>query len=123
VINDTAQPRDEESVIYSFSNVICNHVIQLTSDVDRDSSVGIATRYGLDGPVIESRWGGGRFSAPVQTGCVAHPASYTVGTGSFPGVKKPGRGVDHPLPPSAEVKERVELYLYSPSGTSWSVLG
>ena len=22
-----------------------------------DSSVGIATRYGLDGPVIESRWG------------------------------------------------------------------
>jgi hypothetical protein len=23
----------------------------------RDSSVGIANRYGLDGPVIESRWG------------------------------------------------------------------
>jgi hypothetical protein len=27
----------------------------------RDSSVVIATRYGLDGPVIESRWGGGDF--------------------------------------------------------------
>ena len=27
-----------------------------------------------------------------------------------------GRGVDHPLPSSAEVKERVELYVYSPSG-------
>jgi hypothetical protein len=26
------------------------------------------------------------------------------------------RGVDHPLPPTAEVKERVELYLYSPLG-------
>jgi hypothetical protein len=25
--------------------------------VDRDSSVGTATRYGLDGPGIESRWG------------------------------------------------------------------
>jgi hypothetical protein len=25
--------------------------------MDRDSSVGIATRYGLDGPGIESRWG------------------------------------------------------------------
>jgi hypothetical protein len=25
--------------------------------VGRDSSVGIATRYGLDGPGIESRWG------------------------------------------------------------------
>ena len=27
------------------------------SGVGRDSSVGIATRYGLDGPGIESRWG------------------------------------------------------------------
>jgi hypothetical protein len=27
----------------------------------------------------------------------AHPASYTMGTGSLPGVKRPGRGVDHPL--------------------------
>ena len=27
----------------------------LHEDVDRDSSVGIATRYGLDGPGIESR--------------------------------------------------------------------
>jgi hypothetical protein len=34
---------------------------------------------------------------------------------SFPGVKRPGRGVDHPPLSSAEVKERVELYLYSPS--------
>ena len=28
-----------------------------------DSLVGIATRYGLDGPVIESRWGGEIFRA------------------------------------------------------------
>ena len=56
----------------------------------RDSSVGIATRYGLDGPGIESRWGA-RFSAPVQAGPGAHPASYTMRTGSFPGVKRPGR--------------------------------
>ena len=41
----------------------------------------------------------------------------------FPGVKRPGRGVDHPLPSSAEVKERAELQLYSPSGPSWVVLG
>ena len=31
------------------------------------SSVGTATRYGLDGPGIESRCGA-TFSAPVQTG-------------------------------------------------------
>jgi len=37
-----------------------------------------------------------RFSAPVQTGPGAHRASYTMGTGSFPGLKRPGRGVDHP---------------------------
>ena len=61
-----------------------------------DSSVGIATRYGLDGPGIESRWGGARFSAPVQTGPEAHPASCTMGTGSFLGVKRPGRGAVHP---------------------------
>jgi hypothetical protein len=54
--------------------------------VGRDSSVGIATRYGLDGPGIESRWGA-RFFAPVQTGPGAHPASYTMRTGSFSGLR------------------------------------
>jgi len=44
-------------------------------------------------------------------------------TGSLPEVKRPGCGVDHPTPSSAEVKERVELYLNSPSGPSWPVLG
>jgi hypothetical protein len=66
---------------------------------------------------------GARFSAPVQTGPEAHPASYTMGTGSFPEVKRLGRGVDHPPPSSVEVKEREELYFYSPSGPSRSVLG
>jgi len=55
----------------------------------RDSSVSIATRNELDGPGIESRLGA-RFSAPVQTGLGAHPASYTMATGSFPGDKVAG---------------------------------
>jgi hypothetical protein len=83
----------------------------------QDSSV--ATRYGLDGLVIESRWGQD-FLHPSRP---AHPASSTIGTGSFPGLKRPGRGDDHPPQPSAEVKERVELYLHSPSGPLWPVLG
>jgi len=53
-----------------------------------------------------------RFSASVQIGSGAHPASCTMGTGSFVGVKWPGRGIDHPPPSSAKVKEREELYLY-----------
>jgi hypothetical protein len=64
-----------------------------------------------------------RFSAPVQTGPEAHPSSYTMGTGVFPGVKRPRRGVGGPPPSSAKVYERVEVYLYFPSGPSWAVLG
>jgi len=48
-------------------------------------------------------------------GSVAHPASYTKVNGSFPGVKRSGRDVGHP-PSSAEVKERLELYIYYPLG-------
>jgi len=35
-------------------------------------------------------------------------------TGSFPGVERSGRGVDQSLLSRAEVKEKVELYLYPP---------
>jgi hypothetical protein len=101
------------------------------------TAVGIATGYGLDGPGIESRWGA-RFSAPVQTGPGAHPASCKMGTGSFPRVKS-GRDVTltpHPLlvpwsrkstaipllplwavwPVQSLSACTVELYLYSPYG-------
>jgi len=90
--------------------------------VARDSSVSIATRYGLDGPRIASWW---ERDFPHQSGLApeAHPASYTMGIGSFPGVKRPGQGVNHPPPSSAQVKERVELYLWASFGPSWPVLG
>jgi hypothetical protein len=70
------------------------------------SSVGIATGYGMDGPGIESRWEA-RFFAPIQTGPRAHPASCTMGTDSFPGVKS-GRDVTlipHPLLVQLVMKE------------------
>ena len=59
------------------------------------SSVGIATCWTVPDriPVLA------RFSSPVQTGRGTNPASYTMGTGSFPGVKS-SRGVTltpHPL--------------------------
>jgi len=49
---------------------------------------------------------GARFSALVQTGPGVHPASCTMGTGSFPGVKeRPGRDAD-PSPPSSAVVKK-----------------
>jgi len=76
----------------------------------RDTVVRIATRYALNGPGIESRLGRD-FSTPVETGPGTHLASYIIGTGSFPGVKRLGRDVHHPPTSSAEVKERAQLYL------------
>ena len=84
------------------------------------SSVGIATRKGLGGPGIESRWGRD-FPHPSRPAPRTQSASYTMCIESFPGVKWSGRGVDHPS--SAEVKERAEPYLYSTSGPSWTVTG
>jgi DNA-binding sugar fermentation-stimulating protein len=48
---------------------------------------------------------GARFSVPVQTGRGAQPASYTMGTGSFPEVNRPGRGVDHPRQTKQKLKK------------------
>jgi len=47
-----------------------------------------------------------RFSALVQKSPGAYPASCTMGTGYFPGVKWPRCGVDHP--PSSSVELRKE---------------
>jgi hypothetical protein len=44
------------------------------------------------------------FSHTSRIGPGAHPASCTMGTPSFPGVKRPGRGADHTPPSSAEVE-------------------
>ena len=69
----------------------------------RYSSVGIATRCRLDGPGIESVEGEIfriRLDRPWDA-----PSLLYNGYRVFPGVKRPRRGVDHPLPTSAEVKE------------------
>jgi hypothetical protein len=87
-----------------------------------DSSVGIATGYGLDGPGIESRWGA-KFFAHVQTGPGIHPASCTMGTRSFPGAKRPGRGADHPPPSSVPRSGKSRAIPLLPSGPSGLLRG
>jgi hypothetical protein len=78
------------------------------------SVVGIATAYWLDGLGIESRWW-----VEIFRTCPDRPWGPTSllynGYRVFPGGKvRPGREVDHSPPSSAEVKNRVELYRYSP---------
>jgi hypothetical protein len=98
-------------------------IVYVFVELSRDSSVDIATHYGLDGPGIESRWGGEIFRTSPDRPWGPPSLLYNGYRGSFPGVKRPGHGVDHPPPSSAEVKERVQLYLYSASWPSWPVLG
>ena len=77
----------------------------------RDSVVDVAAHCGL-GDGIPFR---ARFSLPIQTSHQVHPDSCTVGTGSFPGIKRPDRGADHPPPSSTEVTNGLELNLRLPS--------
>ena len=58
---------------------------------------------------------GPTFPLPFQTGSEGHSASCTMNTDSFPGVKRPEGGADHPHPSKAEVANRLELYLRLPS--------
>jgi hypothetical protein len=62
------------------------------------------------------RGGGGDFphlSRPAL-GPTQPPIQWVPGL--CPGVKRPGRGVDHPPSPSAKVKERIELRPTPPLG-------
>jgi len=80
----------------------------------------IAAHYWLDCTGIESQWGV-RFTAPAQTGPRVHPAYLYNGYWVFPEGKaaRVWRCVGHSPPSSAEVKERIELYIYSPSEPLW----
>jgi hypothetical protein len=97
-------------------------MIVLTRSVGRDSVDSIATRYGLDGPRIEARWGRD-FPHPSRSAPEADPALYTMGTGSFSGIKRPGRGVDHPPRLAPRLKKEYSYTSTPPSGPSWPVLG
>ena len=77
------------------------------------SSVDIVTAYGLDGPGIETRWG---RDFPHLSRPTLRPTQPPVEW--VPGLSRskmrPRHDADPSPPSSAEVKNRVELYFYSP---------
>jgi len=101
---------------------ITTFLIQLKLYVGNDSSVGIANGYRLDDPGIESWW---RRDFPHTSRPGLWPTQTPVQCvpGLFPGGKAAGAWRWQLKPSSAQVKGRVELYPYSPSGPSWPVLG
>ena len=88
----------------------------------RDNAVSIATGYGLDGPGMESRWGKDFLHLSKLALVPTQPPIKWV-PGFLPWGKTAGAWRWPPTPSSFEVKERVELYLYSPSVPSWPVPG
>ena len=94
--------------------LVINHLVALTNlllgprQLSRYSDSLRAGRPGDRIPVEA------RFFAPVQTGPGAHSGCCTMGTGSFPGVKRPGRGANHsPHIPLRLKKE--QSYIFTPS--------
>ena len=89
--------------------------------MDHDSAVSIATGYGLGGLGIESLWG---QYFPHQSrhglGPLQPPMQWVPSL--FPGGKAARAWRWPQTSSSAEDKITVELYLYQPSGSSWSLI-
>jgi len=88
-----------------------------TSLKSQASTFGIATCYGPNGPGIEPKWGRD-FLHPYRLvlGSTNPPVQWV--PGPFPR----GKAGRLPTPSITKIKEREELYLYSPSGPSGPVL-
>jgi hypothetical protein len=95
----------------------CLHKYSLVSTltiVGRDSSVGIATGYGLDGPGIESWWR--RDISHTSRPTVGPIQSSVQWVPGLSGVKRLGRGLDHPPHPTPRLKKGYSYISTSPLG-------
>ena len=88
---------------------------ELLELVVRDSVVGTVTRYGLDGPGIESRWRRG-FSNPSRPTLVPTQRPVHWEPSIFPWSKTVGVWRSTPTSSTVDIKERGKLYLSPPLG-------
>jgi len=132
----------DPNIIEGYDNTIQKVIPFLSEQLKFDPSLSVAKQFWPTGPRIimnqdssvAQRWATGwtigvRVSARagnfplnhrVRKSSGAYPATYLTGTrGSFLRIKRPGREADHSPPFSAEVKDRMELYLHSPNTPSW----
>jgi hypothetical protein len=106
---------------YNDDYIITRNTLETIRSPDPSSSrnqAPIVCNYELNFPVTLQAFPHPSSAAPMPTQLLIKWAPVL-----FPGAKRLGRGFDNPPSSSAEVKERVEFYLYSPSGPSWTVLG
>jgi hypothetical protein len=109
------------NLVLSTIHIPVNHICFLhANQKGRDSLVGMATCYGLDGP--RSNPGEGEIFRTRPDRSWGPPSLLYYGYRVFPGVKAAGAWHCPPTPPSAKAKERVGLYLFSPFEPSWPVL-
>jgi hypothetical protein len=104
--------KDRLSVgIMDYYTDIARYVTMYTTckTLGRDSSIGIATQYGLDWTVRGLNPGRRLFTTGLTPALGPPSLIFSWYRVSFPEVKRPGRGFNHPPPSSAEVKEIVEL--------------
>lgn len=107
--------RGSAIIVATLLKIRCLHIISYNVKYGNFES-GLRISHSLSWAAVAASWNGrsgDRNSVEttvfitVQSAPGAHPASYTMGTASFPGVKRPGCDVNHPPPPTPEVKKRV----------------
>ena len=108
-ISNPKERRSENCLRKNLKSPFCL-LIRHTASFKAGQRLATAGRSGDRIPV------GARSSAPVQTDSGAHPASYTMGTGSFPGVKRPSRGGNHPTHLTPKFKKQYNCTSTPPLG-------
>ena len=100
------------------------HNLCIRANVGGEIQVQLCDPLGTSPWYLLSRRLGGSRSRFERFGHQKYMSPYrTMGAGHFPGVKRPERRAVHPPPSKCRGHERVGLYLYSPSGHSWPVIG